>query len=149
MTTRRMLADPTLCLDTETFLQLVPVALSPTAELLSAIEECLQKLEGQRRISPAREALVSAGGIAVWLFLLLAADGIRDEPGAWWRFVLAFLHAAKFPIERLYHHPESLRPQLAELYSAAGPFATIMRPYLTLPRRSEAAPRRPGNFRAR
>jgi hypothetical protein len=119
---RLLLSDPRLGLDTETFLLLEPLAAAPVTELLAAVEARQRDLDRQSRTSPQREALVSAGGAAVWFFLVHAGDNVRDEPGAWWRFVLAVfavLGADKFKTEA--------RPLLNELRVAAGPLARTVR----------------------
>ena len=124
---RQRLANPRLGLDIDSFLLLAPLAGAPAPQLLAAIETVQQKLERQPRTSPQREALESAGGAAVWFFLNRAGDNVRDEPGAWWKFVLAFLDAAKFETEALYQHPERLRPLLDKLRVQAEPLARTVR----------------------
>jgi hypothetical protein len=127
---RRLLADPRFGLGTETFLRLSSLTAAPTSELLAAVEACRREVERLPRINPQRQARESAGGSALWFFLVYAADSIRDEPGAWWRFVLAALDEAGFPTEKLYQHPESLRPLLDELRAAVRPSADELRDWL-------------------
>jgi hypothetical protein len=115
MNLRRLIATPQLGLDSETFHRLAPLANAPTDVLLAAVETRRRELERLPRISPQRAAIEGAGGVAVCLFLIYAADSFCEEPGAWWRFVLAFLDAAGFPTEKLRQHPESLRPLLDKL----------------------------------
>jgi hypothetical protein len=112
---RRLLADQGCGWDLDTWLLLAPLAGGPVAILLPAVERRERELEQMPRTSPQREAMESAGGVAVLLFLKNAGDNVRDEPGAWWAFTLAFLDAAGFPTEKLYQHPESLRPLLDKL----------------------------------
>jgi hypothetical protein len=116
---RRLLADPSFGLGTETFLGLVPLTAAPTSELLAAVEAHRLELGRLPRVSPQRQALESAAGAALCLFLACAADSVRNEPGAWWRFVLAALDATGFPTVKLYEHPESLRPLLDKLRAEA------------------------------
>jgi len=112
---RRKLANPYFGWRTDTIMRLAPLANAPTSELLAAVEACQREVEQLPPVNPQREARESAGATALWLFLNRAADDVRNEPGAWWRFVLAFLDDAWFPTEKLYQHPEDLRPFLAEL----------------------------------
>jgi hypothetical protein len=135
---RQLLADARLGLDTESFLHLEPLTAAPTAELLAAVEACQRKLERLPPINPQRQARESAGGAALWFFLVYAADNVRDEPGAWWRFVLAALDANGFPTVKLYEHPESLRPLLDELRAAARPQADELRDWLASAGTAEA-----------
>ena len=124
---RQKLANPSLGLDINSFLLLAPLAGAPAAQLLAAIEARQRELERLPRRSPQRDALESAGGAAVWFFLVHAADSVRDEPGGWWRFVVAFLDVAGFPTEKLHQHPESLRPLLDKLRVEAEPLAMTVR----------------------
>lgn len=124
---RQLLADPRLRLDTETFLRREPLTAAPTSQLLAAVEACQRKLERQPRIDSQRQARESAGGAALWFFLVYAADRVCDEPGAWWRFVLAALDANGFPTAKLYEHPEDLRPLLDKLHAVASPLASALR----------------------
>jgi hypothetical protein len=126
------LANPAFGLDTETFLLLEPLAAAPTDKLLAAIEARQQAVARLPQVDPQREALESAGGAATWLFMLYAADSVRDEPTIWWRFVLAFLDDAEFPTEMLCQHPESLRPLLALLKSQSEELVASLRPQLQL-----------------
>ena len=123
---RQKLANPSLGLDINSFLLLAPLAGAPAAQLLAAIE-ARQGTRAAARRSPQRDALESAGGAAVWFFLVHAADSVRDEPGAWWRFVVVFLDVAGFPTEKLHQHPESLRPLLDKLRVEAEPLAMTVR----------------------
>jgi hypothetical protein len=124
---RERLADPRLGFDTDTFLRLEPLTAAPTSELLAAVETHRLELTRLPQVSPQRQARESAGGVALWFFMVFAADGVRDEPGAWWRFVLAALDATGFPTVKLYEHPESLRPLLDKLRADAGPFSDAAR----------------------
>jgi hypothetical protein len=117
MQVRQKLANPAFGLDTETFLRLKPLAAAPTDELFAAIEARAHEIAVEPQIDPQRQALETCGGFAVWLFMVYAADNVRDEPAVWWRFVLAFLADATFPTEMLYQHPESLKPLLSALKS--------------------------------
>jgi hypothetical protein len=103
---RQLIANPRLGLDTETFLRLAPLASAPSSQLLAAVEACRGEIERLPRVSPQREARESAGGVAVWFFLIYSADNIRDEAGAWWRFVLAFLKAGGLPTVKLHQIPK-------------------------------------------
>jgi hypothetical protein len=125
---RQRLANPRLGLDIDSFLRLAPLAGAPASQLLAAIETRQRELEQMPRRSPQRDALESAGGAAVWFFLVHAATSVRDEPGAWWKFALAMLDAAGFPTEKLHQHPESLRPLLDKLRVDAEPLARTVRP---------------------
>ena len=127
---RRLMADPRLGLDTVTFLHLEPLTAAPASELLAAVETRMRELERERDFDAQHEALESAGGAALWFFLVCAADGVRDEMAAWWRFVLAFLRTAGFPTEGLYQHPERLRRLLDELRAAWKPQADEVRDWL-------------------
>jgi hypothetical protein len=109
---RRQLAEARFGWGIESFPHLAALAAAPTAKLLAAVEQRQREINELPQVSPQRQALESAGGIALWLFVVYAADSIRDVPGAWWDFVLAFLDAAEFPTEKLRQHPESLRPVL-------------------------------------
>lgn len=123
---RQLIANPALGLDTETFLQLAPLVNAPSSLLLAAVEARRCEIERLPRISPQREARDSAGGTAVWFFLIHSADHVRDEPGAWWEFALAFLDAAGFGTVKLRQHPEDLRPLLDTLrLQASGLAATV------------------------
>jgi hypothetical protein len=124
---RQLIADPRLGLDIETFLELAPLVAAPSSQLLAAVEACRRKIAGLPRVNPQSEARLSAGGVAVWFFLLFSADDVRDEAGAWWRFVLAFLEAAAFPTVKLHQHAETLRPQLDTLRVQASGLATAVR----------------------
>jgi hypothetical protein len=124
---RQRLANPRLGLDIDSFLLLAPLAGAPASQLLAAIETRQRELERMLRRSPQRDALESAGGAAVLFFLVHGADNVRDEPGAWWRFVLAFLDGAGFPTEKLRQHPESLRPLLDKLRVGAEPLTSTVR----------------------
>jgi hypothetical protein len=124
---RRLFAEERLGLDTDTFLRLAPLAGAPGSQLLAAIETRHGELERLPRRSPQRDALESAGGAAVLFFLVRAGDNVRDEPGAWWKFVLAVLAAAGFPTEKLHQHPESLRPLLERLRVEAEPLTGTVR----------------------
>jgi hypothetical protein len=109
---RQLLADPRFGFDTEIFSRLAPLASAPTAVLLAEVEACRREIAGLPRLSPQRGAGTSAGGTAVWFFLTYAAAEAVSDPNAWWQFVLAFLDTASFPTEKLYQHPEDLRPLL-------------------------------------
>jgi hypothetical protein len=124
---RQLIANPLLGLDTETFLELAPLAAAPSSQLLAAVEACRRKIARLPRVSPQREARESAGGAAVWFFLIYSTDDVRDKAGAWWRFVLAFLKAAGFPTAKLHQHPETLRPLLDKLRVQASGLATAAR----------------------
>lgn len=127
---RLRLADPRLGFRTETFARLGPLTAAPTPELLAAVEARRREVEREPRINPQTEARKSAGGGALWFFLVHAAESVRDEPRAWWCFVLAALDEAGFPTEKLYEHPESLRPLLDELRAVARPPADKIRGWL-------------------
>jgi hypothetical protein len=132
---RRLMTDPSLGLDTVTFLRLAPLVAAPASELAAAVETRTRELELEPDTDPQHEALVSAGGVALLFFLVCAANSVRDEPGAWWRFALAFLDAAGLPTDGLYQHPERLRPLLDELRAAVEPQAKAVRaalPFLRL-----------------
>jgi hypothetical protein len=58
-----------------------------------------------------------AGGTALSCFLVHAADNVRDEPDAWWCFVLAFLDSSGFPTDGLRQNPGRLRRLLDKLRS--------------------------------
>jgi hypothetical protein len=124
---RQLLTNPRLGLRTETIERLAPLTAAPTSVLLAAVEACRRDVERLPRVNPQREARESAGATAVWIFLVRAADDVRNEPGAWWPFVLAFLDDASFPTEKLYQHPENLRPLLEECVRALGPLADEVR----------------------
>jgi hypothetical protein len=134
MEVRQKLANPAFGFDTETFLRLKPLIAAPTAELLAAVEvrqrEIEREIEALPQADPQRQALVSAGVVATWLFLVHAEDNVRDKPAIWWRFVLAFLDDAKFPTDMLHEHPESLRPLLALLKSQLEEELARVRPEL-------------------
>jgi hypothetical protein len=117
-------------LDIETLVRLGPLTAAPTAELLAAVEACQRRLEQLPRINPQRQARESAGGAALWAFLVYATDSKREEQGAWWRFVLDALDATGFPTAKLYEHPEDLRPLLNELCAVVRPQADQMRDWL-------------------
>jgi hypothetical protein len=124
---RQLIANPRIGLDTETFVQLAPLAATPSSQLLAAVEACRREIERLPRVNPQREARQSAGGAAVWFFLIYSADSIRDEPGAWWRFVLVFLKAAGLPTVKLEQHPETLRPLLDTFRVQVSALATAVR----------------------
>jgi hypothetical protein len=138
---RRLMADPSLGLDTVTFFRLAPLATAPASELADAIEARIRELELEPDADPQHDALVSAGGVALLFFLVYAATTVRDEPGACWRFVLAFLDAAAFPTEGLYQHPERLRPLLDQMRVENEPLAKAAKavlPFLRLYWRSRS-----------
>jgi len=115
MHVRQKLQNPCFGLDTESFLRLELLTAAPDAELLTAIEARQQEVALKPQADPQTQARESAGGAALWFFLIYAAPTVRNEPGYWWRFVLAFLDDATFPTEKLYQHPEDLRPLLEHL----------------------------------
>jgi hypothetical protein len=109
---RQLLADPRFGFDTKIFLRLLPLVGAPTAVLLAEVEACRREIADLPRLSPQRGARMSAGGAAVWIFLNYASAEAIADSSAWWQFVLAFLDACDFPTDKLYQHPEDLRPLL-------------------------------------
>jgi hypothetical protein len=124
---RQRLANPHVGWRTETFMRLAPLAAVPTADLLAAVEARRREVERLPRVNPQTEARESAAGAALFFFLVYAAPNVRDEPGAWWRFVLAALDEAGFPTAKLYQHPERLRPLLEGCQVAWRPLADQVR----------------------
>jgi hypothetical protein len=129
---RRLMADPSLGLNTMTFFRLAPLAAAPASELLAAVETRRRELELEPDTDPQHDSLISAGGVALLFFLVYAATSVRDEPGACWLFVLAFLDAAAFPTEGLYQHPERLRPLLDQMRVEMEPLAKAAKAVLPL-----------------